>query len=94
MSFAWLGHMRFREKGYLVALLVSWVIVLPEYMLNIFAFRWGHGTYEPSAIAAINLCSGVVCVALVSKLFLKEQLNPRQLYGFCLMAVGVVLVAI
>ena len=41
MAFAWLGHIRFRQKGFLFALLVSQFIVLPEYLLNIFAIRWG-----------------------------------------------------
>lgn len=94
MAFAWLGHIRFRHKSYFYALLVSWFIVLPEYLLNISAIRWGFGTYQPSEMAAMNLSSGVVCVAIVAKIFLKEHLNRRQIMGFVLMAVGVVLVVI
>ncbi len=94
MAFAWLGHIRFKHKGYLAALLVSWVIVLPEYLLNISAIRWGHGVFEGSEMAAINLCSGVVCVTLVSHSFLGEKLNPRQIFGFVVMAVGMILVVV
>ncbi|MDX1455351.1 MAG: DMT family protein [Gammaproteobacteria bacterium] len=92
MAFAWLGHIRFRHKGFFFALLVSWFIVLPEYLLNISAIRWGIGTYQASEMAAMNLSSGVVCVAIVSKLFLGEHLNSRQIVGFVLMGLGVVLV--
>ncbi|EDY87737.1 hypothetical protein GP5015_1226 [gamma proteobacterium HTCC5015] len=92
MAFAWLGHIRFRSKGFLFALLLSWFIVLPEYLLNISAIRWGVGTYQPSEMAAMNLSSGVVCVAIVAKLFLNEHLNRRQVAGFFLMGVGVVMV--
>lgn len=94
MAFAWLGHIRFRHKGFFFALLVSWFIVLPEYLLNISAIRWGIGTYQPSEMAAMNLSSGVVCVAIVSKLFLGEHLNPRQISGFVLMGFGVILVVL
>ena len=94
MAFAWLGHIRFRHKGLLFALFFSWLLVLPEYLLNIFAIRWGYGTYEPSAMAAMNLSSGVVCVAIVAKLFLGEHLNLRQVSGFFLMGFGVILVVL
>ena len=32
MSFAWLGHLRFKERGFWFALVTSWLIVLPEYV--------------------------------------------------------------
>lgn len=94
MAFAWLGHIRFRRRSYLAALAMSWVIVLPEYLLNISAIRWGHGTYLGGEMAAINLCSGVFCVALVSRYFLKEKLSTRQLLGFAMLAAGVILVVV
>lgn len=94
MAFAWLGHIRFRARGYRVALLVSWFLVLPEYALNIAAFRWGIAFYTPSEMAAINLASGTVCVAGVARFFLGERLNPVQIAGFALMACAVALVVV
>jgi uncharacterized protein (DUF486 family) len=94
MAFAWLGHIKFRNKGFLTALITSWLLVLPEYLLNVSAIRWGIGTYQPSEMAAMNLCTGVVCIALVSKMFLGEKLTPRKIIGFILMAISVVLVVL
>tara|TARA_B110000037_G_scaffold217391_1_gene278334 strand:+ start:1075 stop:1407 length:333 start_codon:yes stop_codon:yes gene_type:complete len=94
MAFAWLGHIKFRHKSFFTALIFSWLLVLPEYLLNVSAIRWGVGTFEPSEMAAINLCTGVVCIALVSKMFLGETLNPRKIFGFILMAISVVLVVL
>ena len=94
MAFAWLGHIKFRHKSFFTALIFSWLLVLPEYLLNVSAIRWGFGTFEPSGMAAINLCTGVVCIALVSKMFLGETLNPRKIFGFILMAISVVLVVL
>ena len=94
MAFAWLGHIRFRQKGFMFALLVSWFIVLPEYLLNIFAIRWGVGTYQPSEMAAMNLSSGVICVAIVARLFLGEHLSRKQVAGFILLGLGVALVVL
>lgn len=92
MAMAWLGHVRFRNKPFIVALMASWFIVLPEYVLNVLAIRMGHGTYTGGEMAAFNLCSGVLCVAIVSRLFLKEPMNRRQFAGFGLMAIAIVLV--
>lgn len=94
MSFAWIGHIKFRNKSFLTALIFSWLLVLPEYLLNVSAIRWGVGTYQPSEMAAINLSTGVLCIALVSKLFLGEQFSSRKVYGFILMAISVVLVVL
>jgi uncharacterized protein (DUF486 family) len=92
MALAWLGHLKFRRKGFHVALLTSWFLVLPEYMLNVSAIRLGHGTYTGGEMAAMNLCSGVLCVALVARGVLGERLTTRQLAGFGLMACAITLV--
>ena len=94
MAFAWMGHVKYRHKGFLVALIFSWLLVLPEYLLNVSAIRWGVGTFQPSEMAAINLCTGVLCIALVSRIFLGEKFSPRKIYGFILMAISVVLVVL
>lgn len=93
MALAWLGHIRFRERvPFWLAVLISWFLVLPEYILNVVAIRWGHDHYSGGAMAAFNLSSGVVCVAVVSRYFLKEKMSRRQVLGFVLMAVAVGLV--
>jgi len=92
MAFAWIGHIKYRKKSFWIALVFSWLLVLPEYLLNVSAIRWGVGTYAPSEMAAINLSTGVVCIALVSKLFLGEKLSPRKILGFILMIISVTLV--
>ncbi len=92
MAFAWLGHLKFKELDLLPAILLSWLIVLPEYALNVAAIRWGHGTFTGAQMAALNLSSGVVFVFLMSKVVLGEQVVARQVVGFALMAVAVILI--
>jgi uncharacterized protein (DUF486 family) len=92
MAVAWLGHLRIREYGFWVALAMSWAIVLPEYVLNVAATRYGWGTFSGAQMAAFHLCSGVVCVALVSRFVLDETLSGLQISGFALLAVGMFLV--
>ncbi len=92
MATAWLGHLRIRERGFLVALALSWLIVLPEYVLNVAATRLGYGTYSGAQMAAFHLFSGVICVMLVSKLVLRETLHYHQYIGMALLGLGMVLV--
>ena len=92
MAVAWLGHLRIKEKGFLIALALSWAIVLPEYVLNVAATRLGYGTYTGAQMGAMHLCSGVCCVALVSRVVLGERFGWHQVVGFVLLAAGMVLV--
>ena len=92
MALAWLGHLRFKQWSFGPALLASWLLVLPEYMLNVFTIRWGHGTFTGGQMAAINLSSGVLCVAAVSYFLLNESMSTAQASGFVLMIVAIFLI--
>lgn len=92
MALAWLGHVRLRHRPFRLALLISWGIALPEYVLNVVAFRWGSDVYSGAQMAAFNTAAGVLCVALVARLFLGERIRRRQWAGFVLMAAAMVLI--
>jgi uncharacterized protein (DUF486 family) len=92
MAFAWLGHVRLRFRPFVYSLAISWLLVLPEYVLNVFAFRWGHSVYTGAQMAAFNMAAGVICVALVARFFLGEPIRKRQWLGYALMALAVVLI--
>jgi uncharacterized protein (DUF486 family) len=92
MSVAWLGHLTIRQYGFWRALVMSWLIVLPEYVLNVAATRYGYGTFTGAQMASFHLVSGVVCVAVVSRYLLGEPLDARQVFGFGLLAVAMLLV--
>ena len=92
MASAWLAHLRFRDRiGFASALVASWAIVLPEYALNVAATRYGYGTFTGAQMAAVHLCSGVVCVTLVSRFLLGEALVGRHIVGFAFLTVGMFL---
>lgn len=94
MSFAWIGHLKFKSWSFFTALAVSWLLVLPEYILNVFSARWGREVFSGAQMAAIHLGSGVLCVALIARLHLGETLSWTQLAGFALMGVAIALILI
>jgi uncharacterized protein (DUF486 family) len=94
MAMAWLGHLKYKEDlSFLTAALLAWLLVLPEYLLNVSAIRWGVGIYQPSEMGAMNLSSGIVFVALVSHYFLGEELTIQKYIGFGLMIIAMILIA-
>lgn len=93
MSLAWLGHLRFRDSiGFGTALALSWLLVLPEYVLNVAATRYGYDVYSGAQMATFHLAFGVICVALVSRFVLGEHLSHTQIMGFVLLVIATVLI--
>src|ERR1700716_3700943 len=93
MATAWLAHLRFRDQiGFWVALGASWLLVLPEYVLNVAATRFGYGTYSGAQMASFHLSFGVMCVALVSRFVLEERISILQMLGFGLLTIAVLLI--
>ena len=94
MALAWIGHLRFKELPFYQALLACWLLVFPEYLLNILAVRIGIRVFTGAQMASFNLCSGVVCVALVSRFYLGETISPRAMLGFVLMVIAMLLISL
>jgi uncharacterized protein (DUF486 family) len=47
MTFAWYGHLKYKDKPLLAVILVSWGIALFEYCFQVPANRWGSSRYSP-----------------------------------------------
>ena len=94
MAMAWIGHLKYKEDlSFLAAAMLAWVLVLPEYLLNVSGIRWGVGVYQPSEMAAMNLSSGIVFIALVSHFFLGEEISTQKYMGFGLMIISMALIS-
>ena len=93
MALAWLGHLRFQHISLGIAIFAAWLLVLPEYLINIGALRLGYGTYTGGQMAAFRLSAGVVCVALVSRFVLGEPFTALKILGFAVMLVAMMLIS-
>ena len=94
MATAWLGHLRYKEDlTFWMATLFAWLLVLPEYALNIKALRLGCRIFTGALMGAFRLCTGVVCIAFVSHYVLGEQLTTQKLLGFGIMTFSMILIS-
>ena len=88
MTFAWYGHLKYKTAPLLMVIAVSWLIALPEYILQVPANRMGHGYYSAAQLKTIQevITLSVFCVFSVT--YLGESLRWNHLVAFALIAAG------
>jgi len=50
MTFAWYGHLKFKNSPLWLVIVASWGIAFFEYVLQVPANRWGHATYSATEL--------------------------------------------
>jgi uncharacterized protein (DUF486 family) len=91
MNFAWYGHLRFKSAPLILAILVSWLIALPEYALQVPANRLGHGQLSAPQLKVIQEAISVSVFVGVSILYLGETPNWRTGLALILILIAVAL---
>lgn len=88
MTFAWYGHLKFKAAPLLVVIAVSWLIALPEYMLQVPANRIGHGAMTAAQLKTMQEVISLTVFAGFSWLYLGEKLGWQHAVGFALICLG------
>lgn len=93
MTWAWYGHLKKAAWSIPVAIIVSWLIALPEYMLQVPANRLGHfqhgGPFTAPQLKVIQEAITLVVFAAFSTWVLKEKLRWTDAVAFALVFAGV-----
>ena len=89
MTFAWYGHLKYRDKPLMLAILASWGIAFAEYCFQVPANRIGYGQFTGAQLKTIQEVITLVVFAVFSVLYLKEPLRWNYLIGFTLIAAAV-----
>ena len=92
MTFAWYGHLKFKESPLPTVVLVSWGIAFVEYWLAVPANRWGSAVYSAAQLKTIQEVITLVVFACFSVLYLKEPLGWNHALGFLFIAIGASLI--
>jgi hypothetical protein len=88
MTFAWYGHLKYKETALVTVILVSWGIAFFEYCLMVPANRIGHGHFSAAELKTIQEVITLSVFAVFSVLYLKEPLHWNHLVGFAFIAAG------
>jgi len=88
MTFAWYGHLRFKDRPLWLVILASWGIALFEYCLAVPANRWGSSVYSAAELKAIQEVITLAVFAVFAATYLGQKITINQLIGFALIAGG------
>ncbi len=88
MTLAWYGHLKFKTTSLIVVIAVSWMIALPEYILQVPANRIGHGYFSAAELKTIQEVITLAVFSGFSVLVLKEPLTWNHALGFALILAG------
>lgn len=89
MTFAWYGHLKYKQSALWIAILASWGIAFFEYCLQVPANRIGSNS--GFSAAELKTIQEVITLAIFvgfAALYLKEPLPWNVLVGFLLIAAG------
>ncbi|HEY3321737.1 MAG TPA: DMT family protein [Planctomycetota bacterium] len=89
MTFAWYGHLKFKEVDLWKVILVSWFIAFFEYCLQVPANRWGHGRFSGYQLKIIQETITLSVFIVFALAYLGEKPRWNYLVSF-LFVVGAV----
>ncbi len=89
MTFAWYGHLKYRNSPLWIAILASWMIAFLEYCFQVPANRIGYGRFNGAQLKTIQEVITLIVFMVFSVLYLKEELRWNYLVGFGLMMAAV-----
>lgn len=84
MTFAWYGHLKFKESPIWIVILASWGIAFFEYCLQVPANRYGHLQFNATQLKTIQEVISLFVFSLFSVLYLGEKFKWNYLVGFLL----------
>ena len=88
MTFAWYGHLKFKDRPLWLVVIASWGIAFFEYCLAVPANRIGRLAYDPAELKAMQEVITLVVFAVFSVLYLGQRFTWNYGIGFGLIAAG------
>ena len=94
MTVAWYGHLKYKSAALWAVILVSWLIALPEYALQVPANRFGHVEFSAPQLKIIQEAISIFVFIGFSILVLRESPRWSDYVAFALIFVAVLVMLI
>lgn len=92
MTFAWYGHLKYREVPLYKVIVLSWLIAFFEYCFQVPANRIGSYEFSAAQLKTIQEVITLTVFAAFSVLYLKQPLRWNYLVGFALIVAAVAVI--
>jgi len=89
MTFAWYGHLKFKNTPLWTVIIISWLIAFVEYCFQVPANRIGHRQFSAAQLKIIQEVITLVIFSLFSIFYLREQFRWNYIVGYCLIIAAV-----
>ena len=89
MTFAWYGHLKYKESPLWKVIFISWLIAFLEYCFQVPANRIGHNQFSAAQLKIIQEVITLIVFSVFSILYLKEEFRWNYAVGFLLIIGGV-----
>ena len=85
MTVAWYGHLKYKSADLWRVIIISWLIALPEYCLQVPANRWGHGAFSAFQLKILQEIITLAVFVGFAIVYLKEPI--RWNYGVAMLLI-------
>jgi uncharacterized protein (DUF486 family) len=82
MTFAWYGHLKYKNAALWVVILASWGIAFFEYCFQVPANRVGHQFFSAAQLKIMQEAITLIVFCAFSVWYLKEELKWNYIVGF------------
>ncbi len=89
MTFAWYGHLKYKNTALWTVIIVSWLIAFLEYCFQVPANRLGNEVYNVVQLKTIQEVITLSVFSIFSVLYLKEHFRWNYLVGFIFIVLAV-----
>ena len=84
MTLAWYGHLKFKSKPLVWAILISWAVALFEYIFQVPANRIGSRMFSLIQLKVMQECITLTVFAVIAYLMFGENLKWNNYVSFAL----------
>ena len=84
MTFAWYGHLKYKDVALWKVVLISWGIAFFEYCFQVPANRIGSATFSAAQLKVMQEVITLVVFALFSIFYLREEVKWNNIVAFLL----------
>ncbi len=85
MTFAWYGHLKYKEAALITVILASWGIAFFEYCLQVPANRLGHEVFSVTQLKTLQEVITLAVFAIFAVVWLGESLRWNHAVAFGLL---------
>jgi hypothetical protein len=85
MTFAWYGHLKYKDKPIGMVILASWGIAFFEYLLQVPANRFGSNVYSPAQLKVGQEIITLTVFSVFSVYYLGDAIRWNHIAAFVCM---------